>query len=297
MLGAVEIGGTKTLVAAGESLEDLEGFRTIPTTDPGETMKAVVDHLLDADVSAIGVASFGPLELRPTHPGFGRIISTPKPGWSDAPVMQMLVDGLGLSVAFDTDVNGAALGEGEWGAARGLDSHAYVTVGTGIGGGVVIDGSPIHGAPHPELGHVSVARHPDDDHRGSCPFHGDCLEGMASGPSLEARFGKRAEELVDSELEEALGLVSHYLGGGLRNLVYAVAPERVIVGGGVSKLVGFHEAVRSALLRSLAGYPGERLHSAPDFVVPPALGDLSGLAGALLLAMRQSGSGVGDERL
>lgn len=295
--GAVEIGGTKTLVAAGESIEDLEAFHAILTTGPGETMEAVIAHLREEEVSAVGVASFGPLELRPSHPRFGHITSTPKAGWSDAPVMQMLVDGLGVSVAFDTDVNGAALGEGEWGAAAGLGTYAYLTVGTGIGGGVVVDGSPIHGAPHPEVGHVIVRRHPDDDHPGSCPFHGDCLEGMASGPALQARFGKRPEDLLRSEVEEALNLVSHYLGGGLRNLVYAAAPERVVVGGGVSKLAGFHESVRTALLQSLAGYPGEELHSAPGFVVPPALGDRSGLAGALLLAMRQSASEAGDESL
>jgi fructokinase len=288
ILGAVEIGGTKTLVASGESLEDLEGYHTIPTTDPGETVDAVVERLRAAGASSVGVASFGPLELRPSHARFGHITSTPKAGWSDTPVMQMLVQRLGVSVAFDTDVNGAALGEGEWGAAEGLGTFAYVTVGTGIGGGVVANGSPIHGAPHPEIGHVVVGRHPDDDHVGSCPFHGDCLEGMASGPSIEARFGRRAETLVDDEREDALGLVSHYIGQGLRNLVYAVAPERVIIGGGVSKLEGFHEAVGRSLLEFLAGYPGEETHSDPGFVVPPGLGDISGLAGALLLAIRQS---------
>lgn len=287
-VGAVEIGGTKTLVASGQSIEDLEGFETIATTDPVETVEAVVERLRSAKVSSAGVASFGPLELRPSHDEFGYITSTPKAGWSHTPVMQMLVERLGVSVAFDTDVNGAALGEGEWGAAEGLGTFAYMTVGTGIGGGVVVNGSPIHGAPHPEVGHVVVVRHPDDDHAGSCPFHGDCLEGMASGPSLEARFGKRAEALGVREREEALRLVSHYLGQGLRNLVYTVAPERVIVGGGVSKLEGFHEAVGESLIEALAGYPEQAAHSDPGFVVPPGLGDLSGLAGALLLAMRQS---------
>lgn len=287
-VGAVEIGGTKTLVASGESREDLEGFEMIPTTSPKETVEAVVEKLRRAGVASVGVASFGPLELRPSHGQFGYITSTPKPGWSHTPVMQMLVERLGVSVAFDTDVNGAALGEGEWGAAEGLGTFAYVTVGTGVGGGVVVNGSPIHGAPHPEIGHVVVGRHPDDGHAGSCPFHGDCLEGMASGPSIEARFGKRAEALGGQEKEDALRLVSHYLGQGLRNLVYAVAPERVIVGGGVSKLAGFHESVGKSLLDALGGYPGEAAHSDPGFVVPPGLGDLSGLAGALLLAMRQS---------
>lgn len=270
-------------------MNDLEGFDTIPTTGPTETVAAVVERLGAADVASVGVASFGPLELRPSHDQFGYITTTPKEGWSHTPVMQMLVERLGVSVAFDTDVNGAALGEGEWGAAEGLGVFAYVTVGTGIGGGVVVNGSPIHGAPHPEIGHVVVRRHPDDDHAGSCPFHGDCLEGMASGPSIEQRFGKRAEALGGGETEEALRLVSHYVGEGLRNLVYAAAPERVIIGGGVSKLAGFHDSVRKSLFDALGGYPGEAAHSDPGFVVPPGLGDLSGLAGALVLAMRQSG--------
>lgn len=171
----------------------------------------------------------------------------------------------------------------------GLGTFAYLTVGTGIGGGIVVNGSPVHGAPHPEVGHVVVRRHPDDDHAGSCPFHRDCLEGMASGLSIEARYGRRAESLAGAKLEEALGLVSYYVGQGLRNVVYAVAPERVIIGGGVSKLAGFHEAVRESLQEALAGYPGEDSHADAGFVVSPALGDLSGLAGALLLAMRQSG--------
>lgn len=287
-LGAVEIGGTKTLVASGQSIEDLGGFDTIPTTSPGETVEAVAERLRGAELASVGVASFGPLELRPSHEQFGYITTTPKAGWSHIPVMPMLVERLGVSVAFDTDVNGAALGEGEWGAAEGLGVFAYVTVGTGIGGGVVVNGSPIHGAPHPEIGHVVVGRHPDDDHAGSCPFHGDCLEGMASGPSIESRFGTRAEALGGHEKDEALRLVSYYLGQGLRNLVYAVAPERVIIGGGVSKLAGFHESVGKSLLDALDGYPGEAAHSDPGFVVPPELGDLSGLAGALLLAMGQS---------
>ncbi len=286
--GAIEIGGTKTLVAAAESVDDLADHRRIPTTTPDETLEEVIGELESAGVDAVGVASFGPVELRPGHPRYGYITSTPKPDWSDTPVVQIFVERLGVPVGFDVDVNGAALGEGRWGAAAGMDDFAYITVGTGIGGGVVVAGSPVHGAPHPEVGHVVVRRHPDDDYPGSCPFHGDCLEGLAAGPAVEARFGRPGNELSGSEIEQAVELVTFYLAQGFRNLVYAVAPARLVVGGGISKMHGFHETVRGSLTAELAGYPYEEAHLAPEFVVPPDLGDMSGLAGALILAERQS---------
>ncbi len=286
--GAVEIGGTKTLVAAAESVEDLSRYRTIPTTQPDQTLDEVIAELEPADVEAVGVASFGPVELRRGHSRYGHITATPKPHWTGTPVVQRFAERLGVPVGFDNDVNGAALGEGRWGAAQGLGGFAYLTIGTGIGGGVVVAGSPLHGAPHPELGHVVVRRHPDDDHRGSCPFHEDCLEGLAAGPAIEARFGRPGSELSGTEVDQAVELIAFYLAQGLRNLVYSVAPERLIVGGGLSKLPGFHEATRANLLAELAGYPSEEAHLSPKFVVPPGLGDLSGLAGALILAERQS---------
>lgn len=288
VLGAVEIGGTKTLVGVGEAVDDLRKHRTLPTSDPDETLGAVIGHLTDAGVAAVGVSSFGPLELRRGHRWQGHIIRTPKEGWSFTPVVERFESALGVPVVLETDVNGAALGEGEWGASRGFDNHAYVTVGTGIGGGLMVNGAPVHGAPHPELGHVIVQRHPDDDHDGSCRFHGDCLEGMAAGPALEERFGVRGEDLGGDQRERAVELVSHYLAQGVRNLVYVAAPERVIIGGGVGKLEGLHAAVRSRLRESLAGYPGVDAHESDDFVQAPGLGDLSGLAGALLLAKRSS---------
>lgn len=284
--GAVELGGTKTLVAWGREPDDLRDYVSIPTTTPEETLGEAIDRLRPLDLKAVGVASFGPVELREDRPGFGRITTTPKPDWSRTPVVRSFADALGLPVGFDTDVNGAALGEGEWGAAAGLTTHAYVTVGTGIGGGVVSRGRPFHGAPHPEVGHVVVRRHPDDDHRGSCPFHGDCLEGLAAGPAVAARFGKPAQDLHGQHQARALELESFYLAQGLRNLVYVAAPERVVVGGGLSKMPGFHDALLGTLRKELAGYPGEDAHRSDQFVVPPHLGDISGLAGALILGIQ-----------
>jgi fructokinase len=189
-----------------------------------------------------------------------------------------------VPVGFDTDVNGAALGEGRWGAARGLDSFVYVTVGTGIGGGAVVGGAPVHGLPHPEMGHVSVSRLPGDDFPGICPFHGDCLEGMACGPAIAARWGRPAEELRGDDLRRAVDVEAHYLAAGLRNVVYALAPERIVLGGGVAGLPGLLPSLRARLAGALAGYPGLPEHGGDAFVVPPGLGGAAGAAGALALA-------------
>ena len=289
ILGAVELGGTKTLIGAGTGPEDLVDRIRIDTTDPSSTLDQVAIHLTDAKATAVGVGSFGPIEVRSGHPGYGRIIRTPKPGWSHTDVAGQLTERLGLPLAIDTDVNAAALGERAWGATAELANSSYVTVGTGIGGGVLVDGKPLHGVPHPEVGHTVVVRLYHDDHRGTCPYHGDCLEGMASGPALVERFGVEAKALQGGDLEAARDLVAFYLAQGLRNLVYVAAPERIVVGGGVSKLPGFHEALSRELKRELAGYPGVEHHEAPDFVVAPGLGDLSGLAGALILAQQAAG--------
>lgn len=283
--GAVELGGTKTLVAVGMGHDDLSPVERIETTDPDTTLSRVVAILDQKAVDSVGVATFGPVELRRAHPDFGTITSTPKPGWSGTPVRKRLEAALGVPVGIDTDVNGAALGEGRWGAALGLSHFVYVTVGTGIGGGAVVGGETLAGLGHTEMGHLVVERHRDDDYSGRCPFHGGCLEGMASGPALEDRFGP-----VESwDRARVLDLVVFYLAQGLRGMVYTLAPQRMIVGGGVSKIDGFHEALAAGLADSLAGYPGIPEHDEPGFVVAPSLGDRSGLAGALLLAAEAAG--------
>jgi fructokinase len=280
--GVVELGGTKTLVATGAHPDDLAPVERIETTDPSATLNRVVEVLAGSDIEAAGVACFGPLELRRDHPGFGEITNTPKPGWSGAPVRSRLAAALAVPVGIDTDVNGAALGEGRWGAAAGLSHFVYVTVGTGIGGGAVVEGETLIGLGHPEMGHLVVERRFDDDYPGRCPFHGACLEGMASGPALEDRFGP----VASWDQSEVLDLVVFYLAQGLRGMVYTLAPQRIVVGGGVSKIAGFHHYLGEALVDQLAGYPGIEDHQSHDFVMPPSLGDRSGLAGALLLAAK-----------
>jgi fructokinase len=245
----------------------------------------VIQHFQGGSLDAIGVASFGPVELRMDHPEFGRIRLTPKPGWSGTDVVGPLADAFAVPTGFDTDVNGAALGEARWGSGQGLRSFVYVTVGTGIGGGGLIEAEPIHGLGHPEMGHMTVRRHPDDGFGGVCPFHGDCLEGLASGPAIAGRFGVPGARLTGEDFERALGIEAFYLAQMVRNLVYTMSPERVILGGGVSQMPGLVDAVADLVPSLLSGYPGLPEHEA-GFVMPAGLGGDSGLAGGLVLAER-----------
>jgi fructokinase len=278
--GVVEMGGTKTTVGVGSSPDELGDSHTFDTTGPEETLGAVIEHLTARGLDSVGVAAFGPLDLVN-----GRMGMTPKTGWSGTDLIGVFRGVLDVPVGLDTDVNGAALGEGRWGAGRGLRSIVYVTVGTGIGGGALIDGETVHGLGHPEMGHIGVVRHPDDQSPGVCPFHGDCLEGLASGPAIAARSGTRAEALTGNDLGDAVEIEAFYLGQMVRALVYLHAPERVIIGGGVAGLPALLERVNARLVTELSGYPGLPQH-ASRFVVSPGLGRLSGLAGALILAER-----------
>jgi fructokinase len=284
MYGIVELGGTKSLVGFGTTPDDIGDVLRVATTEPEETLGLLVAHLQRqvGELTGLGIVSFGPLELRVDHPSYGQITNTTKPGWSNTSVLAPFRNEFDLPIGFDTDVNGAALGEGKWGAALGLENFVYLTVGTGIGGGAVSHGRLVGGLVHPEMGHVVVSPHPGDGFGGVCPYHDSCLEGMASGPALEARFGISAGEL-GAQAGRAADLVGFYLAQGIRDIVYTLSPERIVVGGGVAKLPGFFESIDTHLTYQLGGYPGHEEHGA-GFVVAPGLGDLSGLAGALVLA-------------
>jgi len=287
--GAVEAGGTKIVCLVGSDPDRIVAQTRIPTGTPARTLAEVVAFFRAAadehgPLDAIGIASFGPLELRRAHPRYGCITTTPKPGWAGVDLVGPLRSAFGVPVGFDTDVNGAALGEGRWGAAQDVDTFVYLTVGTGVGGGAVIDGSVAHGLGHPEMGHLSVPRRPGDDFPGSCPFHADCLEGMAGGAAIAARWGRPAERLDGDDLRRAVELEAAYLAAGLRNIVYTLAPQRIVIGGSVSALPGLFSLIRARLAETLAGYPALPEHSAEDFVTPAALGALAGPAGALVLA-------------
>jgi fructokinase len=270
--GGVEAGGTKWVCGIGTGPDDLHALELIPTTTPEETLARAAEFFAqNGGVSAVGVGSFGPIDHRSGH-----ITTTPKPGWANTNVVATLRSALGVPVSFDTDVNAAALGEQRWGAAKGLDTFCYITVGTGIGGGVMAGGQLVHGLTHPELGHMRVPHDPTrDPFEGMCPFHGDCFEGLASGSAMRARWGAPAETIADPQAWE---LEAEYLALGLANVTTILSPQLIVLGGGVPKQPGLIPHVRELLDDFLAGYV-----VAPD-VVAPALGDRAGVLGAIELA-------------
>jgi fructokinase len=288
LFGGIELGGTKTVCAIGSGPEDLRARTRFPTTTPSETVDHAIAFLRGhpEPIAAVGIASFGPLDLDPVSSTYGALVTTPKPGWAGAPVYATIRGSLDVPVSIDTDVAGAALAEWRWGAARGVGVVAYVTVGTGIGVGIIIGGQPYRGLGHPEFGHIPVPRMPGDDAPGTCPYHGDCLEGLASGPAIAARWRTAGEDLPDDH--PAWDLEAHYLGAGLAALVMTIVPGRIVLGGGVMDVPGLHDRVRDVIRKRLAGY----LAYPPldgglvEYLVPPALGGDSGVLGAIALAER-----------
>lgn len=293
MLAGVEAGGTKIVCMVGSGPDRVTAIETVPTTTPTETLGRVAEFFTDiraagTDLAALGIASFGPLDLDPTSLTYGHVTTTPKPGWRGTNILGWLRDALDVPTSIDTDVNGAAYGEYLWGAGRGTSNVAYLTVGTGIGGGAVVAGRPLHGLVHPEMGHLSVVRHPADRYPGRCPFHGDCLEGLASGPALAERFG-RAPESLEAELPEARELTAWYVAQLVCAITYVLSPERVVIGGGVLGMPGLLEAIRLGAIRRLKGaLPLKVLEGVgAGYVVAPELGKRSGVLGAIALALQQ----------
>ncbi len=294
MYAGLEGGGTKFVCVVGRGPDEITATRRIDVSDPPTTIADAVAFFHEAIAGgaaprALGIASFGPVELRRDHPSFGCITTTPKPGWAGTDMVRPF-EGLGLPIAFDLDVNAAALAEARWGAARDVRSSVYLTLGTGIGGGAVVDGRLIPGLVHAEMGHVPVPRRPGDTFAGACPYHGDCLEGMASGPAIAARLGARAETLDPAGRDAAIEVVAWYLGAALRGIVYTLAPERVVLGGGLTQLPGLVARVRRAFARHVMSYPALPEHQDPGFVVAAKLGQNAGPAGTLLLAEQAAGA-------
>jgi fructokinase len=286
MYGAIEAGGTKFVCAIGAGPGDLETVR-IPTTSPAATIESALEFFVRRrnGLQAIGIASFGPVDLNPESWTYGYITSTPKAGWRNTDVAGAFRKTLNVPVGFDTDVNGAALGEARWGAARGLSDFLYLTVGTGIGGGAMVGGRVLHGLTHPEMGHIRVPHDRiADPFEGICPYHQDCLEGLASGPAMEARWGKPAQELPTDH--PAFPLEARYLALGLATWVCTLSPQRIILGGGVMQQTRLFALIRAELLQLLNGYIDAReiTDCADQYVVAPGLGAHSGVLGALALA-------------
>ena len=284
--GGIETGGSKWECAVGTGPEDLAATETIPTTTPAETIgRAVAFFERAGPVDAIGIGSFGPLDANPASPTWGHVTTTPKPGWAHTDVGQEIRRRLGVPVAFDTDVNAAALGEHTWGAARGLDTFCYVTVGTGIGGGGMARGNLLHGLVHPEFGHMRIPHDREaDPFAGSCRYHGDCLEGLASGRAIEARWGRPAADLDGDG--RVWALEASYLALGFVSVICVLSPERIVVGGGVMSEPSLLPLVRSEVTRLLNGYldnPAVTENMA-TYLTLPALGSRSGVLGAIALA-------------
>jgi fructokinase len=287
-VGGVETGGTKTACAIGSGPADVRAETCFATTTPAETFRRVVDFFRTQAArmpcAAIGIASFGPLDLDPGSPTVGFLTATPKPAWNHVDVAGTVRRALALPVGIDTDVNAAALAEHRWGAGIGEDPLVYVTVGTGIGGGVVTAGRAVHGLVHPEMGHMRVPRDQNDPLPGTCPFHGDCLEGLASGPAILARRGLPGEALpVD---DPVWALEARYLAAGLVNVIAVLSPRRIVVGGGVMRHPGLLDDVRSEVQRLLGGYvrTPRIVEAIEAYIVAPRLGERAGVLGALALA-------------
>ena len=285
--GGIEAGGTRFVCAAGTGPDDIGTETRFPTTTPTETISRAVEFFRRAGtIKAVGIASFGPVDLDPSYATYGHITSTPKPGWGNTDIVGKVRDALNVPVGFDTDVNAAALSEHLWGAARGVDDFVYLTVGTGIGGGSMTNGQLVHGLVHPEMGHLRVPRDPKDDFVGSCPYHGDCLEGLASGPAIAQRWGQSAEMLPQDH--PAWQLEATYLGLAVASLVCILSPRRIIMGGGVMEQPQLLPMVRRKVLEELNGYvqAADILEHIDSYIVPPGLGDRSGVLGAIALAQR-----------
>ncbi|MGC9220471.1 MAG: ROK family protein [Solirubrobacteraceae bacterium] len=290
LVGGVETGGSWCVCAVGSCTGEIVARQRLRTTTPEETLAAIISFFKQAPpVARIGVGSFGPVDLDPHSATWGYVMATPKPGWRHTSVARTLEQALKVKVVFETDVAAAAVGEHRWGAGRGVGSLTYMTVGTGIGVGLLLGQEPWHGISHPEVGHVRVPHDRSrDPFTGTCPYHGDCLEGLACGLALAARWGRPAEQLGADH--PAWELEAEYIAAGLANLVFTVAPERIVLGGGVLAAPGLLELVRTRLEELLGGYiqspalaPGLE-----HYLVAPGLGDDAGVLGAMALACQSS---------
>lgn len=285
----IELGGTKIICTLAGGHDDILETRRFSTRDPASTL-GTIEGLLDAwmethGFGGLGIGSFGPIELSRSSPDYGHIGNTTKPGWRGADVVARLTRRYGVPTAADTDVNAAALAEGRWGAAMGLTSWTYITVGTGVGAGIVVAGRPVHGSGHPEAGHMLVRRQPDDHWGGACPFHGDCVEGLASGPAIEKRIGMSGDTISDDN--PVWTLVADTLATMIYNLLLTVVPERILLGGGVPSRRPFLIAMVRERLRSKMGayaHSDKIAEELDTWLVEPGLGDAAGPLGSLALA-------------
>ncbi|TDL73626.1 ROK family protein [Rhodococcus qingshengii] len=280
MLGAIEAGGTKFVCAVGDETGTIIERIQIPTTVPEETIPQVIDFFKKFPVKAIGIGSFGPIDVNPESETYGCITSTPKTGWRNYHFVQTFKERFNVPIGFNTDVNAAALGEATLGAAKGLDSCLYITVGTGIGAGAIVQGKLLQGLSHPEMGHILVRRHPEDGYQGKCPYHHDCLEGLAAGPAIEERWGNKGSNLADRS--EVWDLEGYYIAQALLQYILILSPKKIILGGGVMNQNQVFPSIYKYVKELVSDYVS--LPELQDYIVSPGLGDASGITGALILA-------------
>ncbi len=285
ILGALEAGGTKMVCAIGNEQGQVQTKVSIPTVSPGETMPEMADFFREHHIEALGIGCFGPINPVKETKTYGYITSTPKLAWQNYDIVGAFEKALGCPVGFDTDVNASMLGEITFGAARGLDSCIYVTVGTGVGVGVYVNGGLLHGMMHPEAGHILLQRYPKDSYGGKCPFHGNCLEGMAAGPAIEERWGAKGAQLTGRR--EVWELEAFYIAQACVNYTFVYAPRRIILGGGVMHQEQLFPMIRRQYRELMAGYVNTpELEELESYIVPCSLNDNQGIMGCLQLAVQ-----------
>ena len=284
LYGALEAGGTKMVCAVGDENGKILEQISLPTKEPANTVPAIIDYFKDKDIKALGIGCFGPIALNKKSPKYGHILDTPKLPWRDYDMVGAFEKALGLPIGFDTDVNGSLLGEVTYGAAKGLSDVVYITIGTGIGAGVLSGGKLLHGMLHPEAGHIRLAPIAGDNYKGKCPYHGTCFEGMAAGPAIEERWGAPGKELAVRD--EVWELEAGYIAQAIASYIMILSPQRFILGGGVMHQEQLFPLIRKKVIEEIAGYiRTDELSDIDNYIVPASLNDDQGIMGAVKLAI------------
>jgi len=283
LLGALEAGGTKMVLAIGNENGEILDRVSMPTETPDITIPKIIEYFKGKNIEALGIGSFGPVDLDRNSKTYGYITSTPKLAWRNYDILGNIKKALNIPVGFDTDVNASALGEATWGTMKGLDSGIYITVGTGVGVGVLVNGKLLHGMLHPEAGHTLLSKHPDDHFEGNCPYHPNCMEALAAGPAIEKRWGKKAIELADKN--EVWELEAYYLAQGIVNYILTLSPHKIVLGGGVMHQKQLFPLIRKQVLKLMNGYINtEQMKDIDHYIVPASLNDNQGIMGCIQLA-------------
>jgi fructokinase len=290
LFGALEAGGTKMVLAIGNENGEILEQLSIPTETPEITMPKIIDYFKDKQIEALGIGSFGPIDLDRASKTYGHITSTPKLAWINYNIVGTLKDALQIPIGFDTDVNASALGEATWGIMKDVPSGIYITIGTGVGVGVYMNGSLLHGMLHPEAGHVLMSKHPEDHFEGVCPYHPNCFEGLASGPSIEKRWNKKAIELKDNQ--KVWELEAYYIAQGIVNYILTLSPHRIVLGGGVMHQEQLFPLIRKEVTTLMNGYiKTPQMSELDQYIVPASLQDNQGIMGCIQLAKLELESG------